>query len=283
MNRQHWPQTTNKGVPLVYRCAFTFSPKVTDDGDYQEIFGADTAQVQVIAIQTASQNWVMRNASVKTHAARENMYRSSGVAKSDRGAYDGTIHYTWEAGVDTFLTPQDGDRNAYTGGSWEYSKLIMPNDTTGAYIKLIGTHTTEETQETFSHVSLPQMYLASRKQVDDDTNTDDDDQPAMFSILNKLLAPQMHAIQDEVIDLGRDNQDEPPYDLAENGDWTEPIEAARVFLGITSGVQQTVVVDVPFGLCEVMATNTYLDAGANLTNGVDWKVEVLDIFPMGEF
>lgn len=283
-NRQHWEQTTAKGVPLVYRCAFTFSPQLRafgSDGDYSDIFEEDTNQVQVIAIQTASQNWVMRNAAVKTHAAREKMYKHAGVTKSDRGSYDGTIHYTWEAGPDTFLTPIDGDRDAFTGGSWEYSKLIMPNDTSGAYINVIGTHATEESNETFSTVSLPQMYLSSRKQVDDDSNTDDDDQPAMFSILNKLLAPQMHAIQDEVVDLARDNQDEPPYDLAEDGDWCEPIEAARVYLGITSGVQQTVIIDVPFGLCEVLAINSYVDGGANRTNGVDWKVEVLDIFPMG--
>lgn len=289
LNRQHWQQTTSKGVPLVYRVALTFSPLLTavdDDGvgATVDIFQQDEKQVQVIAIKTAQQNWVQRNGCVKTHFARENMFKVQGIKKSDRGAYDKTMHIAWTAGVDTFLTPQDGDRSDYTAGSWEYSKLIFPDDANGAYLNVIGTHGDEESTTAFSTLSIPQLYLSSRKQVDDDTNTDDDDQPKLYSVINKLFALGGHAAtQDEVIDLARDNQDEPPYDLAENGNDCEPIEAARVFLGITSGVQQTVVVDVPYGLFEIQGVNANTDDGDNSrTNGVSIRTEVIDIFPMGE-
>lgn len=286
LNRQHWNQTTPKGVPLVYRVALTFSPSLTplgSDGSYADIFLEDTNQVQVVTVKTAQQNWVQRNGCVKTHFAREKMFKVQGVKKSDRGSYDKTMHLAWSAGVDTFLTPQDGDRSDYTAGSWEYSKLIMPGDSGGAYLNVIGTHGDEESTTAFTTLSIPQMYLSSRKQVDDDSNTDDDDQPKLYSVLNQLFSLGGHsATMDEIVDMARDNQDEPPYDLAEDGNDCEPVEAARVFLGITSGVQQTVVVDVPYGLCELQAINTYVDAGANRVNGIDIRAEVIDIFPMGE-
>lgn len=286
LNRQHWMQTTPKGVPLIYRVALTFSPTVADGDDannYNEVFTGDTNMIQMLRVITCNNNWVMRNAAVKTHAARENMFRKTGIKKSDRGAYDNTIHYTWSGSPGSYLDPKDGDKASLTGGSWEYSLLIFGDDSGGSYVKLTGTHATEETTTAFATLSLPQMYLSSRGQIDDDTNTSVTDQPAAFSVLNELLMSGPVALQDEITDLSRDNQDNPPYDLAEDGDWTETVESARVFLGVSSGLQQTVVVDVPFGMLDIRGNNLYLDAGQNLTNGVEIRCQVLDVFPMGEF
>lgn len=288
VNRQHWQHTNRKGVPLVYRVALTFSPAITDAVDsagttHSEVMMQDANQIQAVRVITASQNWVMRNASVKTHAARENMFRKSGVKKKERGAYAKTIHYTWDAAPGSFLSPYDGDAAAFTGGTWEFSKLIYPDDASGAYINLIDSHATEESNLTFTAVSLPQLYLSSRGQMEADTNTDVADQPAAFSILRKLLAPSQQGIQDEVTDEARDVQDNPPYDLAEDGDTTEPVESARLFLGVASGLQQTCVVDVPFGIFETKALNLYLDDGQNVTNGFTMKCEVIDVYEMGEF
>lgn len=286
-NRQHWPQTTSKGVPLVYTVALTFSPQTADGSDasaYLEVFTGDANMLQRVQVNTAPNNWVMRNGSVKTHAAREMMFRKTGIRKKDRGAYSKTIHYTWSAGVDTFLTPKDGDGNAYTGGSWEYSKLIFGDDSDGSYIKLMGTHATEESATSFSTLSLPQMYLSSRNQVEADTNTDVADQPAAFSVLRELLmSGGVVSLQDEITDEARDIQDEPPYDLAEDGDWTEPVNSAVVFLGVSSGLQQTVIVDVPFGMLELKGQNCFLDAGWNATNPVEIRAEVIAVRPMGEY
>ncbi len=88
--------------------------------------------------------------------------------------------------------------------------------------------------------------------------------------------------------LFRSEQDVPPYDLIESGDWCEPVESARVFLGVTSGIQKTVVIDIPFGLLELWGMNVYLDDGPATdndsdTNGMTVRCEVLDIYPMGEY
>lgn len=287
VNRQHWEHTTSKGVPLVYRVAMTFSPQMTDEVDsgsstFLEIMKQDVNQIQFIKVQTVSQNWVMRNGAVKTHAAREKMFRKSGVNRRERGAYGKTIHYVWNMGTPgSYLTPYDGDGVTFSGGTWEFSKLIYPDDASGAYISLTGAHAVEESNVAFTAVSLPQLYLSSRGQQEADTNTDVADQPAAFSILRKLLAPSQQGIQDEVMDEARDIQDNPPYDLAENGDTCEPIEAARVLLGVQSGLQHTVVFDVPFGIFNTQAQNIYLDDGQNLTNGWTASVQIIDVFPMG--
>lgn len=288
LNRQHWEQTTPQGVPLVYRMAFTFSPIIrpfTDDGTYSDIFGEDANSVQLIALRVAQQNWVQRNGCVKLHHAREKQFAIQGIKKSDRGAYDKTMHLAWDATPGTFLTPKDMDRNDYTAGSWEYSKIILPNDTGGAYINVVGSHGDEESNTAFTRLSIPQMYLASRQQVEADSNSEADDQPKKFSVLNILREYDgHHNTMDEIIDLVRDNQDEPPYDLTDvNGNDCKGVEVARCFLGVSSGLQKTVVVDVPYGLMEIGLLNTFIDAGSDSSLGVHMKAEVLDIFPMGEF
>lgn len=296
VNRQHWEHTTPRGVPLVYRVAVTISPTLADGSDansYLELFTGDTDLLQKVKVLTCQNNWVVRNAAVKTHAARENMFKKQGVRKGERGAYDKTIHYTWDGTPGSFLTPFDGDGNAFTGADsgssgfqsdWEYSKLIYSGDAGGAFINLIDAHTTEETQETFAALCLPQLYLQSRKQVEDDTNTDDDDQPAQYSVLRKLLSPMARVdISEEIVDLARDNQDTPPYDLNFDGDWTEPVLSASAFIGMSTTLQATMVVDIPFGLFELKGNNLYIDAGQNLTNAVEIRCEVIDIIPMGEY
>lgn len=222
---------------------------------------------------------------MKLHHAREKQFSVQGIKKSDRGAYDKTMHIAWDAGPGSYLTPWDGDRNSYTAGSWEHTKIILPNDTGGAYINVVDGHGDEESTTAFTTLSIPQMYLASRKQVDDDSNTDDDDQPKLYSVLNILQQYDAHHnTMDEIIDLARDNQDEPLYDLTDvNGNDCKKIEAGRCFLGVSSGLQKTMVIDVPYGLMEVGILNSYIDTGAQVTIGVDLKAEVLDIFPMGEF
>ena len=288
LNRQHWEQTTRQGVPLVYRMALTVSPSIrsfADDGLYSDIFNEDVNLIQIVAFRTAQQNWVQRNGCVKLHHAREKQFSVQGIKKSDRGAYDKTMHIAWDASPGGFLTPWNGDRNDYTDGSWEYSKIILPNDTGGAYINVVDSHGDEESTTAFTTLSIPQMYLASRQQVEADTNSEADDQPKKFSVLNILREYDAHHnTMDEIIDLVRDNQDEPPYDLTDvNGNDCKKIEAGRCFLGVSSGLQKTMVIDVPYGLMEIGILNSYIDTGANLTIGVDIKAEVLDIFPMGEF
>ena len=291
-NRQHWMQTTPKGVPLVYRVAITVSPTVvdnaedssggTDDTGSHLGFQTDDQLVQRVRVKTTHNNWVMRNASVKVHAAREHMFRKSGVRKSERGTYDNTIHFEWDSVSGTYLPPKDGDGANFTGGSWEFSKLIYDGDADGAFLKLIDTHASEESTTAFAVLSVPQLYLSSRRQVEADTN-DTDDQPAQYSVLRKLFSANETGRLDEIVDMARDNQDQPPYDLAEDGDMTECVLASECFIGVKYNLQQTMVIDIPFGMCEVQNVQCFLDAGAaNADCNLNYRVQVLDVYPMGE-
>ena len=116
VNRHNMTHTSSKGVPYVYRCAITIMPEL-NTGTYNQIFDEDDAMVQVAEIHLAPNTWVTRNAIVKTHAARENMFKQQGVKKSERGAYSRTIRPTWDADPDTFRTPVKGD----TSGGQPYA------------------------------------------------------------------------------------------------------------------------------------------------------------------
>ncbi len=254
-----------------------------DAGSYLEI-NADENFMQKVDFITAHNNWVMRNAVVKTHAAREKMFRDSDVSKSTRGAYSGTIHYAWDGTPGTYLAPRNSSYSDFTGGTWEYSKLFTHTDTDGMYICITGTHTTEETATAFTKVSLPQIYLASRNEQKADTNVDVSDQPAAFSVLRNIFAKKATSQLDDVLEEATDVQDNPPYDLDDDGDWCETNLAASCWIARTQALQQTVVVDVPFGILNIRNTNVYLDAGqSHLTSLLDYSVQVLDIFPMGAF
>ena len=98
-NRKHFDQCSAKGVPLVYHTRITISRGITDDDDVN-------AQVY---LATAQSNWVTRNAAVKTHFAREAMYKNAGVKKSERGRYDKTLKLNFDAASQTWKLPKFND------------------------------------------------------------------------------------------------------------------------------------------------------------------------------
>lgn len=293
VNRHDMMSTDSKGHPFVYRCAITLSPQPKNIAAHSDQYFADADSTDVghldqieyrLRILGTGKNWVYREASKKLHKAREAMFRSSGVTKSDRGAYDKHVRYCWSTGTETYINPVDASGSAFSGGSWELSKLIFPDDTTGAFIKLQGTHSTEEIATSFTDLSLPQLYLSSRKQISADSNNDAgvNDQPADGSVLEKLLAPNYMGIQDEVVSLSRNNQDNPPYDLDQDGDACLSRELGRIHIGLRSGTQATAIVDIPFGISEfeIQAFNREdLDDAQDVTP-VNIGVEVLSIYPM---
>ena len=273
VNRHNMAHTTSKGVPLVYRCAVTIMPQV-DTGSYNQIFDEDDAMIQVAEVHLAPNTWVTRNAIVKTHAARENMFKQQGVKKSERGAYSRTLRPTWDSSPDTFRTPQKGDTaggQTYDGGIWDYSALYA-DDGDLTHLRIVGDD------------GMNSLYLDSRKQIDADSNSDSDDtnQPLETNILRQLLSPTLgiSAKDDEVIALARDEQDNPPYSLDNNGDHTEKILAGRQYIGAMSGLTSTEVYDIPLGIFEFQPMNAYADGGANKSRGFDIKVEVLGVYPM---
>jgi hypothetical protein len=274
VNRHNMTHTSSKGVPYVLRCAVTTSCKPVGGQTYNQMFGEDENLVQVAEIVHASNSWVTRNAFVKAHAARENMFKQQGVLKSERGAYSRTIRPTWTAAPDTFLTPLKGTGSggsAYDMGTWDYSALESEASSM-SHMRLIGDD------------SIPSVYLDSRKQISADSNSDSDstDQPVDTNLLRNLLSPTLgvSAKSDEVTALARDEQDNPPYSLDNDGDHTDPVLAGRHFVGARAGLTHTAVYDIPLGLFAIYGLNCYSDSGSNQTIGMNIKVEVLGIYEM---
>ena len=273
INRHNVAHTTSKGVPLVYRCAVTLMPQV-DTGSYNQIFDEDDALIQVAEIHLAPNTWVTRNAIVKTHAARENMFKQQGVRKSERGAYSRTIRPTWDSAPDTFRTPQKGDVSGgqdIVGGTWDYSAL-KADDGDLTHLRIVGDD------------GMLSLYLDSRKQIDADSNSDSDDtnQPVDSNILRQLLSPTLgiSAKDDDVTALARDEQDNPPYSLNNDGDHTDMVLAGRQFIGGRAGITSTEVYDIPCGIFEMKALNAYMDAGQNESQPFSVKIEVLGVYEM---
>lgn len=275
VNRHNVTHTNAKGVPYVYRCAVTVTPLIAtaSGANYAQVSSEDANQVKVIDIDTIPNTWVARNASVKTHAARENMFKQQGVKKKERGAYAKTIRYTFDSLPDTFLVPKSGAGAgvALTMGTWDFTKLEQ-DDTQMAYLPVLGS------------AGMMSKYLDSRKQISADSNSDSDDtnQPVDDNILRRLLSPTLgiSARDDEVTALARDEQDNPPYELSNDGDAIETVRAHRFFIGHGTAYKQTAVIDVPYGMMNFTAINAYKDAGQNLTDGFNIHVEVLGIYEM---
>lgn len=272
-NRHNVTMTSGKGVPYVFRCRVSITPNVTAGVTYNQIFAEDTNMIQVLSVSAVPHSWVARNAGVKMHFARENMFKQQGVRKKERGSYSKTIRYTWDANPDTFLTPKHGVGALadYNMGTWDYTAL-KTDDAQLTHVQLM------------SADGLLSMYLDSRKQISADSNSDDDNtnQPTDDSLIRRLLSPTLgiSSQDDEITALARDEQDNPPYQLDNDGDAIAAPEVARLFIGPEAGITSSVIVDAPYGLLDLQAVNVYKDGGQNLTTGFNIKVELLGIYEM---
>lgn len=268
LNFRGYASTTRKGVPLIYRCRVSFN--MTDfDGTGPSSEADNTAGNRLIGdaqatlkIDGAQDNWVMRNAAVKWHAAREKMFRDAGVLKKDRGSYSHEIRYNYSGNDDSFIKPVDGSGNAFNGGTWDLTTLSQPSDS-DFQLKLTGVGDDEEA-DAFSGDSLQigHSYLLSRVNQQADTNLQAEEGPAKYSMLGKLLADNegsQRGTTDNVIATGRSEQDNPPYEVLDisdsgdvNHDITEQVELGRCVVGYGHPTSSTIV-DIPFGIANLRA------------------------------
>ena len=284
LNRRGYASTTRKGVPLVYQCKIDYYLHDEDGQGPSSAMGADLQSV--LKVDGCQNNWVMRNAAVKFHAARENMFRRAGVKKTDRGSYSHEIRYNYDSNSDTWLVPIDGDGDAFTGGTWDVTSLTHEGDT-DLELKLIGLAIDEETVDAATALQIGHSYLMSRQSINSDTNIEADEGPAKQSILNAFLSPAEinPGITDDIRTEARDAQDNPPYevlDLSDSGDVnhdiTEPVELGRAIAGF-GNAYGSMIVDIPFGIANVRAT--VYDAADTAVNPSGLMcVEVLDIYEM---
>lgn len=256
-NRQNIEMTTRKGVPHIFGGTLTATLSAIDKGSGNpdsagSIDGDDISRGMItIRILAPMSNWVMRNGAVKTHAAREKMFEKALVDDASRGAYAKTIRYCLESQTESYLSPvHSTSRTAFNGGAWDHTQLVWEPDTDGAYLKLSGGHNTEETNTTFSNLCMPQLYLASRGVVEDDSNVEDAD-TLKHSVLNKLFQPDTSEANDEVTVLSRDEQDNPPYDTSDLNlsDFNQLVEVGRLQFNPSVGSTASCYIEVPFGMC----------------------------------
>lgn len=280
VNRRGYASTTRKGVPLVYRAKIDFY--LQDDLGQGASTAYDADMQATLKLVGAQNNWVMRNAAVKFHAAYHKSLEKAGVKKGHIGAYAHEIRYAFDAHDDTFLVPIDGDGAAFTGGTWDLTDIFTESDTSGFKLKLIGQHLDEDGGNTATALQIGASYLASRASVPADSNLEASESPMQFSILNELLRDgQTSGVDDNVIVEMRDQGDNPPYEVDPdnaNSDITESIELGRAVAGL-GNVYASTIVDIPFGICDVRASVQQAASSTLEPNGL-MCVEVLDIFEM---
>lgn len=280
LNRRGYASTTGKGVPLVYRCKIDLYLQDEDGFGLDAAVGTDFCTT--LKVDGCQNNWVMKNAAVKFHAARKAMWKKAGVSRKHLGAYADAIRYNYDTNGSTWIQPTDGDGNPFTGGTWDTSELLTESDSSGFYLKLVGQGIDETTGNTATAINIAHSYLASRAQVSADTNLESSESPAKFSVLNELLRPvASSAVDDNIIEDAQDQGDNPPYQIDidnVNSDVTEPVELGRAIAGLGNSYG-SVIVDIPFGLASLRLTH-YDAADTDVTSSPCISVEVLDIYEM---
>ena len=284
LNRRGYASTTGDGTPLVFRCKVDMYLQDEDGFGLSAAVGSDF--MTTLKIDGCQNNWVMKNAAKKWHAARNNMFTRAGISMKDRGAYSKEIRYNFNGASDTWIVPIDGAGDAFTGGTWDETTIVTVADD-AVKLKLTGVGLDEESGSATTALNIGHSYLMSRKQPLADSNLAAEETPADQSILRNLLTDydiQANRI-DDINAEARDAQDNPPYELIDisdsgdvNHDITEPIELGRAVAGL-GNAYGSVIVDIPFGLARLRATH-YDAADTNITSGGMVCVEVLDIYEM---
>lgn len=280
LNRRGYASTTRKGVPLVYRCKVDYYVQDTEGVGLSAAVGTDFSST--LHVEGCANNWVMKNAAVKLHAAREKWLAATGVPKKLRGAYSHEIRYNYDGQDDSFLTPKDADGEDLVGGTWD--RTIFADDLDNSWqIKLVGNAADESSTLSSNEFSLPGLYLNSRANIHSDTNVEADDTPARYSHLQFMLGElSVDEQQDVAITAIQGEQDNPPYDLwavdDTQNDITEPLNLGIALATVGSGYGSCIV-DVPFGIMNLVGRN-HDGNGTSVTTTGSIAIEVLDIFEM---
>ena len=298
LNRRGYMSTTAKGVPLVYRVAITMSQHTVSGRQSARNADAPTTASAEDTVETApaadnstllrvngcQNNWVFRNAAVKWHAARNNMWKKAGIRRRDLGTWAKGIRYNFDSASQSWLSPLDGDGDAFTGGTWDVSTMVDMIDNE-YQLGLTCAGVDEDSAHSTSIINIAHAYLSSRAQPPADSNLESSETPAQFSHLSQLLRPTNLESNTEESYIRTDvmqEQDNPPYELfateTTSHDITEPVELGRVICGVGNAVGTTVM-DIPFGLAQFEARHAG-SQNQTILDPVAVQLQVLDIFEM---
>ncbi len=271
-NRKGFDMTTTKGVPLVYHARVTVFRNAQDDTDV----------LLSVGVAGAQSNWVTRNASVKTHFAREKMYQNAGVKKSERGRYDKTLRLNFDAASQSWMQPIFSDGHStftQSGADWDPSTIAVGEDS-NLVPTLFGSIVNEESAISAATFNIQNAYLASRRKpaIDDETDTED---VAAHSILRQMFVVD-DADSDEVQAIAHAVGDAPPYDSdAVAGTFTSMTTLGFGQIGNLANPQFSFDVDIPFGIFAMdIAKQTVDNATGDMAHDPIIRIEVLGISEM---
>lgn len=283
MNRKNVLAVDNKGYLQTYICK------------------VEVVSTNVLSyLYTAPENWVTKNAVRKWHAFRE-MKRAQGMATDYAATYGKNIrpllhsgHQTSNNAADFYELQSIRQAGVMAGGDWDYTRVaqtpgaisetgtqtVSQEETTDLYhLCLSGGHV-EETGHTtsdyvkYSHVSMVQSYLESRRNMSVD---DTDDSGSLTDTPNPLQefiydssASKLHSGL-----LKAEQRQKPPYETGDSSDTmpADPLDRAYAGAVVTTSTygRDSAIVRIPGGLLEAWSV------GVGATPLPIWNIEVLGV------
>lgn len=277
VNRKNFRHFDNKGYLLNY----AVSIQQTGPG-YRTLYS------------TATDNWVLKNAGRKWHAARMADFAKMGIGVKDLGEYNRTIrpylNATHASGTEVVLLDHDGD--TIDGGEWTYTQVAAPagintdatNDSAAGvqgdkyHLCLTGSHggfATSNSRDIYSHVSMVQSYLQSRRTRDESIGSADPGEHTAQDPSPLLEFMQDSAAGGMKTDLLEDMQDEgAPYPGA-LGSQSKVLSLQAETETTAEYRRDGAIINAPGGLIEIRAQQNASYSGGTL--GPRYIVELIGI------
>jgi hypothetical protein len=250
-NSKNEEVTDREGHVYGYLCKFKFQ----------------TTEGVAVSLYTAPNTWKMRNAFRKFHAYRNHMFAEAGIEGGEMGRYGKTIRPLLDTGHKSndsnTLTPftSFSDQSAankvdYDQGDWSYTRLATtpifkttatPTNPTLDWAddfnlmiceeNVLSTPATDQSSGLFSQVGMIHSYNLDRMEIVTPDATGDEVLATPANPLAALRAAGNQAAG-QVLELAvMQESEEPPYDLADNGN---SINTPLASLGVTPSTGGTV-------------------------------------------
>lgn len=237
---------------------------------------------------TVPNTWRVRNAFRKFHFARQAMFEKAGITKSEQGKYGQTMrpYFSLAHRADGELVPMKMDipgvaaptGTDYVGGEWTYTELASSPtvyDTVEAAdldlplsdtweIHVLGGHKADpsypEATKVWESVGMVNAYNMDRQAPipdSDGTNYPDSSVEGNNNPLAALMTQSLTA--GEIVDIATiQEEEEPPYDIANNGDSQDAVIASTFYMSSSgeAATRRIGTIVVPAGLLAIQSSTT---------------------------
>ena len=241
----------------------------------------------IVNLVTVPNTWRVRNAFRKFHFAREDMFKSAGLTKSELGKYGQTLrpYMTQDHRADGELSPLKADvagasppaLTSYAGGEWTYSQLASSPtalETVNANamalpladswdVHVLGgsaATTTSDTVKVWDTVGMVNAYNLDR--MDQMPDADDTNYPGstVEGLNNPLASVRTQSLTTgEIVDIAKDQEEEkPPYDILDGGDSQDGVVGAYYTMSASgeAATRRIGTIVVPAGLMAITSSAT---------------------------